>query len=160
MTNKISIFLCAGLLIFSSGCQGANTRATEGAVIGGILGGAAGGIIGHQSRHAGEGAAIGVAAGAITGAIVGSQVPKSSQQEATPAQPASAPQPAQPAQSANPNQISLQQIVDLSQQGVDENVIIDKIRLTNSRYSLDQADISYLQQKGVSQKVVDVMQGK
>lgn len=60
----------------------------------------------------------------------------------------------------NPNQMSIQQIVDLTKQGVDDNVIIDKIRLTNSTFILSEKDISYLQEQGVNQKVIDEMQGK
>jgi len=36
-----------------------------------------------------------------------------------------------PSQAVNPSQMTLQQIADLAKQGVNENVIIDKIRLTN-----------------------------
>ncbi len=144
--------VCACLVLLNAGCQGSKTRAAEGAAIGGLLGAAAGGIIGHQSRHGGEGAAIGLAAGAVTGAIVGSKIEK-------PGQPATQPATAQQAQTASPNQMSVQQIIDLSRQGINESVIIDKIRLTNSRFTLAASDIDYLRQQGVSQKVIDAMQG-
>jgi len=150
--NKICILVvCAVLLLLTTGCQNAKTRAGEGAVIGGVLGAAAGGIIGHQGHHAGEGVAIGAAAGAVTGAIVGSQIDK-------PAQSNPAVSATQPTQTANPNQMTIQQIVDLTKQGINENVIIDKIRLSNSKFSLAASDIDYLKQQGVSQKVIDVMQ--
>lgn len=152
-------FLLLVSLIFMlvvSGCQNAKTRAGEGAVIGGILGAAAGGIIGQQSHHAGEGVGIGIAAGALTGALVGSQIQKQPQA----AQGTSQAQASQVSQGANPNQMPLQQIVELSRQGVNEAVIIDKIRLTNSRYNLSVDDINSLKAQGVSQKVIDVMQGK
>lgn len=146
--KKVFLFLlCSFVALSAIGCQNAKTRAAEGAVIGGVLGAAAGGIIGHQSHHGGEGAAIGAAAGAVTGAIIGSQIEK-------PAQPTQA----QPA--ANPNQMSIQQIVELTKQGVNENVIIDKIHLTNSKFNLSSNDIAYLKQQGVTQKVIDAMQGK
>lgn len=135
-------------ILVVSGCQNAQSRAGEGAVIGGLLGATAGGIIGHQSHHGGEGAAIGLAAGALTGAIVGSQVPKSGQAAQ------------QAPQGNNPNQMNMQQVVDLSRQGINEDVIIDKIRLTNSRFNLTANDLDYLKQQGVSEKVIDVMQGK
>jgi uncharacterized protein YcfJ len=131
-------------------CQNTKTRAVEGAVIGGVLGAAAGGVIGHQSRHGAEGAGIGAAAGAITGAIVGSQIEKPNQNA----------QVSGTTQSYNPNQMSIQQIVDLSKQGINENVIIDKIRLTNSKFNLTSADINYLQEQGVSQRVIAAMQGQ
>lgn len=150
-----AVILSMAVMLFATGCQNAQTRAGEGAVIGGLLGAAAGGIIGHQSGHGGEGAGIGAAAGVLTGAIVGSQIPKQGQTAQAPVQNA------QSTQSANnPNQMSMQQIIDLTKQGVNENVIIDKIRLTNSKFSLTGDDYSNLKQKGVSQKVIDAMQEK
>lgn len=135
------------------GCQNAKTRAPEGAVIGGVLGAAAGGIIGHQSGNALAGAGIGAAAGAVTGAVIGSQINK-------PGQPAETAQPVTVAtQAQNPNQMTIQQVVDLAKQGVNEDVIIDKIRMSNSKFSLTADDLQYLKQQGVSQKVIDLMQG-
>lgn len=150
MKRSPTLILSIGIMLFVTGCQNAQTKAGEGAIIGGVLGAAAGGIIGHQSHHGGEGAAIGAAAGALTGAIVGSQIPKQGQTA----------QGTQAAQSANPNQMSMQQIIDLTNQGANENVIIDKIRLTNSRFNLSTDDINYLKQKGVTQRVIDAMQGR
>lgn len=132
------------------GCQSTKTRAVEGATIGGVLGALGGGIIGHQSGHGGEGAAIGAAAGVVTGAIVGSQIDKPGE--------VSAPQ--QAAAGVNPNQMSIQQIVDLSKQGINEAVIIDRILMTNSKFSLSAADIDYLKGEGVSQNVIDAMRVK
>ncbi len=142
----LSLFLASLTL----GCQSTENRAIEGAVIGGVVGAAAGGIIGHQSRHGGEGAGIGAAVGAATGAIVGSQMKKQPGQTAPPAQTAPA---------YNPNQMSIQQIIDFTKQGVHEAVIIDRIRITNSRFNLTANDINYLKQQGVSQAVINVMQG-
>lgn len=151
--KRATVLIFGIALIFTAGCQNAKTRAGEGALIGGVLGAAAGGIIGHQSHHGGEGAAIGAAAGALTGALVGTSIPKQAQ-----SQPASGG--SQAAQSVNPNQLSIQQIVDLTHQGVNENVIIDKIRLSNSKFNLTAEDVKYLKQQGVAQRVIDVMQGE
>ena len=148
MKKILALILCSAMVLLTLGCQSNKTRVAEGAVIGGVLGAAAGGIIGHQSGHGGAGAGIGAAAGALTGALVGSQIKKPG-----------AAQGAQTPQGPNPNQMSIQQIVDLTKQGVNEAVIIDRIRLTNSRFSLTPADIDYLKQQGVSEKVIVVMQG-
>jgi hypothetical protein len=136
-------------VVTAGGCQGTQTRAVEGGVIGGVLGAVAGGIIGHQSHSGAEGAAIGAATGAIAGSVIGAQMPK----DAPAAQPAAAPA------SVSSNQMSVQQIVDLTKQGVNEAVIVDKIRLSNSRFSLTAADVESLRQQGVSQRVIDAMQG-
>jgi hypothetical protein len=55
--------------------------------------------------------------------------------------------------------MSIAQIVELTKQGVNEDVIIDKIRLTNSKFNLSADDLNYLKQQGVSQKVIAAMQG-
>ncbi|MFA5156456.1 MAG: glycine zipper domain-containing protein [Candidatus Omnitrophota bacterium] len=146
--KKIFAFLfCFAFAISALGCQGTKTHAVEGGVIGGVLGAGVGGIVGHQMHRGAEGAAIGAAAGIIGGSLIGAQMEKPGQQQ-TAAQPA-----------ANSNQMTQQQIVDLTKQGVHENVIIDKIRLTNSKFSLTADDVAYLKQQGVAQKVIDAMQG-
>jgi len=149
MKKILLAVICVSIVFLNAGCQNAKTRAGEGALIGGVLGAAAGGIIGHQSHHAGEGVGIVAAAGAITGAIVGSQIEKPSQ--------AAGSVPEQ--QSVNPNQMSIQQVASLAKQGVNEAVIIDKIRMSNSKFNLTADDITYLKQQGVSQAVINVMQG-
>jgi len=136
------------LILALAGCEGTKSRAVEGSVIGGLLGATAGGIIGQQHHYGGQGAAIGAAAGIVTGAIVGAQIEKKSATSS-------------PGNSAagNPQQMTLAQIVDYTKQGVNENVIIDRIRMTNSRFSLKPEEITYLQSQGVSQRVIASMQG-
>ncbi len=148
MKKIILCVMAIALLSFATGCEQNKTRVAEGAVIGGLVGGAAGGIIGHQGGNAGAGAGIGIAAGALVGALVGSQINKPNQTADT----------VTAGQGATVNQMSLQQIADLAKQGVHEDVIIDKIRLSNSKFILTPQDIDYLKQNKVSQKVVDVMQ--
>ena len=147
--RKLSIFIGILFLVSATaGCQSSDTRATEGTIIGGLLGATAGGIVGHQSGHGLEGAGIGAAAGALTGAIVGSNIKKQGHKGGS------------SAQAANPNQMTMQQIVDMTKQGINENVIIDKIRLTNSKFSLSPQEVGYLKEQGVSQDVINTMQEK
>jgi uncharacterized membrane protein YebE (DUF533 family) len=151
MRKVFLLGLCFVFVIASAGCQSSPNRAPEGALIGGVAGAGLGMIIGNQSKHRGEGRAegalIGGALGALTGALAGSQMQKNPQGQQPAAQPAS------------PNQMSMQQIIDLSKQGAHEDVIVDRIRLTNSKFSLTPQDIDYLKQNGVSQKVINAMQG-
>jgi len=144
------VIVCLFFVMIGLGCQSTNQGAVQGGVIGGLLGAAGGAIIGHQNGHDAEGAAIGAAAGAVTGAIIGNQA-------GTPGQAAT---PAQATPTMGANQMSIQQIVDLTKQGVNEAVIIDRIRMSNSRFNLTTDDINYLKQRGVSLKVIDVMQGQ
>jgi uncharacterized protein YcfL len=137
------------LSLLCLGCQTQQkTRAVEGAVIGGLVGATAGGIIGHQSHHGAEGAGIGAATGALTGALIGSQISKD----------ASGGYSTAASSATGPNQMSIAQIVALSKQGVADAVIIDRIRLTNSKFKLSESDIAYLKQEGVSPAVIQAMQ--
>lgn len=147
MKKTLCLAVVLSLMLFGTGCENRKTRAAEGAVVGSVLGAAAGGIIGHQSGSGAEGAGIGAAVGAISGAIIGSQIERPQSQTTSEAQP------------ANPNQLTQQEIVNLTKQGVHEDVIIDKIHLTNSKFNLTALDIDYLKQQGVSQKVINAMQG-
>lgn len=143
MRKAFLVFACFSLILLSAGCETNKTRVAEGGVIGGVLGAAAGGIIGHQSGHGGAGAGIGLAAGALTGALIGSQIDKPGAQTAV-----------------SSTQMTMMQVVDLTKQGVHEDEIVDKIKLTNSKFNLTPNDIAALKQQGVTQKVIDAMQGK
>ena len=139
-------FLLSTVLIFVlviSGCQTNKTRIAEGAGIGGLVGAAAGGIIGHQSGHGVGGALIGGAVGAAGGAAVGSQIKK----------------PEQNTSAVSSAGLSMSKIVELTKQGVSSDEIINKIKATKSQYSLTAEDVDYLKKQGVSQRVIEAMQG-
>ncbi|MCM8770414.1 MAG: YMGG-like glycine zipper-containing protein [Candidatus Omnitrophica bacterium] len=147
--KNLFIFSIIFLFFLSlAGCASGKSRAVEGAVIGGLVGATAGGIVGHQSHHGLEGAGIGAAAGALTGALVGSQIP--AQSSPTPQQ----------TQDINPNQITIQNIIEMTKQGINDAVIIDRIQLTNSRFNLTPQDIQNLKNQGVSDTVIAAMQAK
>lgn len=159
MKNILTVIICAGLCAHAAGCQSSPNRAGEGAVIGGLIGAGAGAIIGHQSGERDKGALIGGLAGALAGGLTGSQVQKEPAQQSQPGQAVQPAQPQQPARAANPSQMSVEQIIDMTRRGVHEDVIADRIRLTGSRFTLSPADVEYLQQNGVHQKVIAAMQG-
>jgi len=138
-------FYLFSILVFAfvfCGCESNKTRIGEGAGIGGAVGALAGGIIGYQSGHPLQGAAIGGAVGAGTGAVVGSQIKK----------------PVKDTSTQVSGQLTIQQIVDLTKQGVSSDEIITKIKAANSKYVLTADDLGYLQKQGVSQRVIETMQ--
>jgi len=140
MRKYLYSFVVLAFLFVLCGCQTNKTRVAEGAGIGGTIGAVAGGIIGFQSGHPIQGAAIGGAIGAGTGALVGAQINKPGQEQAA----------AQP---------TLQQVVDLTKQGVSSDEIIAKIKAAkNPKYSLTADDLNYLKNEGVSQRVIETMQ--
>ncbi len=56
------------------------------------------------------------------------------------------------------NQVTIQQIVDWTKQGVSSDEIISRIKAVNPKYSLTADDIAYLKRQGVSQRVIETMQ--
>lgn len=142
MKRIFYLFSILAFISIATGCQANKTRVAEGAGIGGTVGAIAGGIIGYQSGHPLEGAAIGGATGAGTGAVVGAQIKK----------------PATNTQIQASTQITLQQIVDWTKQGISSDEIISKIKAANPKYSLTADDIDYLKKQGVSQRVIETMQ--
>jgi len=153
MGKSLYVLICLPLLLAGMGCQNTKSRAVEGSVIGGVLGAAAGGIIGHQNHHGGEGAAIGAATGAIAGAIVGSQISKEDQNTPQTEEIPSA-------QRISYNRMSFSQIIDLYRQGISDDMLIEKIKFSKTKYNLAREDINYLKSQGISQAVIDAMQGK
>ncbi len=138
-------FYLSAILVFVfvlCGCETNKTRVAEGAGIGATAGAIVGGILGYQSGHPMQGAAIGGAVGAGTGAIVGSQINK----------------PTTNLQAQASAQLTMQQIVDWTKQGVSSDEIISKIKAANPKYSLTADDIGYLKKQGVSQRVIETMQ--
>lgn len=154
MKRMILAVSILGFALVSAGCQNAKSRAVEGAVIGGVLGAATGGIIGHQSNHGGAGAGIGAAVGAITGGLIGSQIEKKGQA----GQPVSGTQAGEVTKEAGSSQMSVLQVIELSKQGVTDDIIIDRIKKSNSKFNLSAEDVEYLKKQGISQKVIDAMQ--
>lgn len=144
MKNYVYLSIMMAFVLIIYGCSENQTRVGEGAGIGGVLGAAAGGIIGHQTHSDATGILIGGAVGAASGAVIGSQIPKSN-----PSYP-------QPVQSIN--QITIQQIVDWTKEGLPGDEIINRIRTTHSSYALTVDDIGYLRKQGVSQRVIEAMQ--
>ncbi len=142
MKRYLNSFLILAFALAVCGCASNKTRIGEGAGIGGAVGALAGGIIGYQSGHPLQGAAIGGVIGGGTGAVVGAQIKKPTQDTST--------------QTLTP--LTMQQVVDLTKQGVSSDDIIAKIKAANSKYSLTADDISYLQKQGVSQRVIETMQ--
>jgi hypothetical protein len=61
-------------------------------------------------------------------------------------------------QTPDSTQLTMQQIVDWTKQGVSSDEIISRIKAANPQYSLTADDIDYLKQQGVSQRVIETMQ--
>jgi uncharacterized protein YcfJ len=151
MRKPVYLSILIAIVSISLGCAENQTRIGEGAGIGGVLGAAAGGIIGHQTHSTAAGMLIGGAVGAAGGAAVGAQIPKQQQTTTTTTY-------AGPSTASAINQVTMQQIVDWTRQGLPSDVIISRIKTTNSMYALTADDVAYLRKQGVSERVVETMQ--
>ena len=145
--------LIASLLAGVSGCAHMN-QAQTGAAIGGALGTAAGLGVGAATGNPRTGALIGGLAGAGIGGLLGNEADKEERREQLALQ-----QAASTAVSA-PQKLGLTDIVHLTQQGHDEQVIINQIRATGSTFQLTTSDLDWLKANGVSPRVIAEMQSR
>lgn len=134
-------------LLFGPGCQSLSPT-ENGALAGTGLGAASGAIIGSAVGRAGPGAVIGGALGMLGGALTGAGIESSERRQA--ARLAAA-------QAARPP-LSMQEVVQLTQSGMSDGVIIEQIRTTGSSYRLSANDLLYLQNSGVREPVIKEMQ--
>ncbi len=139
MVKKLLVLAIA--VAFLAGCESMGPKSKTGAVTGGVVGAVAGGVIGHQMGSGIAGAAIGATVGAISGGLIGNEIDKADKKAAE----------------ANPGHLPITSVVDMASKGTPDNVIIDDIKRTNSKYQLTTEMIDYLKKNKVSDKVIDYM---
>lgn len=136
---------------------GCATKTQSGAVIGTAGGAALGAGVGSLvNSSAGAGALIGAGVGAVSGAIVGNEIDQQDRrreqelkERAAQTQPADA--------YADKTAITQQQIIEWTRHGVPQQVIVDRIERSGTRYKLTAADENTLRENGVSEEVVAAM---
>jgi len=142
-----------GVLLAGSGCSHMN-QAQTGAAIGGALGTAAGLGVGAATGNPRTGALIGGLAGAGIGGLIGNEADKEERRQQMELQQAAV-------STGNiPQRLGLTDIVHLTQQGHDEQVIINQIRATGSTFQLTTSDLDWLKANGVSPRVIAEMQSR
>ena len=122
-----------------------NTEA--GLLGGGLVGGATGAILGRGNPVATlAGAGIGAAVGGVSGAHQDARIDNRNRavQQAV-------------ANQAR-NQMTLADVVNLSQRGTSPDIIIQQIDSTGSVFNLTTNDVIYLQDQNVNSRVISVMQ--
>jgi uncharacterized protein YcfJ len=131
------------------GCQN-NTE--NGALIGGAGGAAVGGAIGSVSHsRAGEGSLLGAAVGAIGGALVGHSMDQADAIDDHAAQRE------YDRRHSSEQWISKADVIDMTQRGVSDDVIIDRIEHSGTIFQLTAADENDLRDHDVSEAVIRVM---
>jgi hypothetical protein len=121
----------------------------KGVLAGGALGATAGALVGGTRHATGPGAIIGGALGAVAGGLTGHAIDKSEQKQQ--AQLAAA-------EAARRPMLSYQELVQLTQSGASDDVIINQIRVSGSLYYPTANDILYLQNNGVREPVIREVQ--
>lgn len=109
-----------------------------GALIGGVAGGGTGALIGG---------AAGVIAGGLIGAYLDNQEAKNLKQQS----------PQTYRRVDNGEKLSVNDVINMSKAGVDDDKIIGLIQKTNSHYTLNSYQIDKLRDAGVSERVINYM---
>jgi hypothetical protein len=135
-----------GVMLCCLPLGGCATNAGTGATIGGLTGAAAGGLIGSRKGNALPGAVIGGALGAAAGGLIGHTQDKIEEKHK------------QELAAVTPGPMTINNVINLTQQGVSEDIIINQIRSTGSVFMLTDTDLVTLKQYNVSDRVIQVMQ--
>ena len=139
--------LCA----VAAGCQ-SPYYADRGAGLGALTGAGAGAIIGDATGgNAGAGALIGAGLGAVTGAAVGGTMDEMQAQNRAEIA-------AHLGRQVQPGAATIEEVVAMSQQGVDPRLIQNYVRTSGMARPLSAADIIHLNNQGVATDVIQIMQ--
>ncbi|MBI2742302.1 MAG: hypothetical protein HYX48_00090 [Chlamydiales bacterium] len=140
---KKILFGVVGAALVLAGCESkAGTGALVGAGGGALIGGVAGG---------GTGALIGGAVGAGTGALIGYALDEQDRKIMESRSPQTLDR------IDRGQQMTVQDIKNMSKNGLKDETIINQIKATNSVYHLTSDQIIDLKKSGVSQNVIDYM---
>ena len=130
--------------VFLVGCE---SKAGTGALVGGAAGVGVGALISPTPQGALIGGAVGAATGAVVGASLDSDDREVMQQNS----------PDTVERIDHGQQLTLDDIKEMSKNGLSDNVIIGQIQTTKSVYYLSTNEIIDLKNAGVSQRVIDYM---
>ena len=141
---KTTVMTLAVGTIFLVGCE---SKAGTGALVGGAAGVGAGALISPTPQGALIGGAVGAATGAIIGASLDSDDREVMQQNS----------PDTVDRIDHGQQLTLDDVKEMSKNGLSDNVIIGQIQNTRSVFHLTSDQIIELKQAGVSEKVIEYM---
>lgn len=145
--KKVAFTLVA-LTVFLTSCE---NKTASGALIGGGIGAGSGALIGNATGHAGAGALIGAGVGALAGGIIGNALEDKDRKSMEDKAPKTL------KKIDNGETLSVYDIKQMVNAGINDKVIISQIEATKSRFHLTSSDIIDLKNAGVSQNVIDAM---
>ena len=140
-------------VVIVSPCFGQLNNTQRGAFTGGTAGAIIGGIIGNQNDETSEGVLIGGGLGVLAGGLLGKQQDQFEVQRYQYQQQRAQQQAVQFA-----NGVSVNDVIAMSQSGVDCSVIANQIQSSGIQQRIGVDEIIALHQNGVDRDVINVMQ--
>lgn len=152
MAHKASYLVTFGLIVAVSavGCY-SPYHTDRGALLGGLLGAGTGAVIGEALDNPGAGAAIGAGVGALTGAAVGQELDDMEARNRAMIE-------QQLGRQVAATAVTVDDAVTMTRAGVDDELIINHVRAHGVAAPLQASQLIYLQQQGVSTRVISAMQ--
>ncbi len=138
------------LTLVSAGCQSAS-HTDRGTLFGGLLGAGTGAIIGDALGNTGAGAVIGTGVGALAGNAIGQDMDEMEAQNRAMIA-------AQLGREIRAGAVTIDDVVMMSQSGVDDELIVNHIRSNGMVNPPGTHDLITLNSQGVSTKVIKAMQ--
>ena len=145
-----TIVLTLGLLLSLAGCQ-SPYHSDQGAVTGGLLGAGTGAIVGHALGNTGAGAAIGAGVGALSGAAIGEGMDETEARNRAMIE-------QRMGQQVAAGAVTIPDVIAMTRNNVDEELIINHIHTHGLATPIQTADVIYLNQQGVSKRVIETLQ--
>jgi hypothetical protein len=138
------------LLALGAGCY-SPYRSDRGALAGGVGGAGVGALAGNAVGHPVVGALVGAGVGAVSGAAIGGAIDQSEANNRALIE-------ARMGRPVQPGAVTVGDVINMSQAGVPENVIITHIQSHGLATPLQPNDLIMLQKTGVKPQVVQSMQ--
>lgn len=137
-------------IVSAVGCE-SPYHADRGALLGGLGGAGVGALVGHAMGNTGAGAAIGAGVGALSGAAIGAGMDEVEAKNRAMIE-------AQLGRRVRPGSVTIDDVVMMTQGHVNDDLVINHIRAHGMVAPPSASDLIALQQKGVSTRVIQVMQ--
>ncbi len=154
--KKLASVVLVLSMILGSGCATSGGNTGPGILLGSVLGAGAGAIIGHQTGNAEGGALIGAGLGGLAGGLVGGALDSMEEErEAEMAQHEAQTAAAFRELSYVEGQLSILDVIRMSQAGVSDSIIVAKIDQSRSYFELSAEEIIDLRLSGVSDPVIE-----
>ncbi|HIF34897.1 MAG: glycine zipper domain-containing protein [Pirellulaceae bacterium] len=142
--KSIAVIVVLLVSLISSGCKTGSYR-ERGTGLGAVGGALAGAAIGEHNDRPLAGAAIGTAIGALAGSAIGDSMDQDMEQRAA-------------SVARLQGKLTMADVIQLSQSGLGDNVIVRQISRDGVRHPLNAQDLIVLSRAGVSDRVIEELQ--